>query len=97
MIKPTIGRVVHYFPGPWDCRDGQMRKHGDQPFTANIAFVHSDTLVNLAVFDHEGRAFNRTSVEINVPGARAQWMDYQKGQAAKAEKLEAELKAATAK
>jgi hypothetical protein len=91
VVKPTVGRVVHYFPSPWDYRDGQMVKHDEQPFAAHIAYVHSDTMVNLAMFDHNGRPFHRTSVEINVPGARAQWMDYQKGQAAKADKLQAEL------
>jgi hypothetical protein len=38
------------------------------------------------VFDHEGNAYKRTSVAINVDGAspHAEWMPYQQSQAAKA-------------
>lgn len=51
-MKPTIGRIVHYFePG------------SDVPQAAIITQVHSDVCVNLRVF-HDGERFPRvTSVE----------------------------------
>jgi hypothetical protein len=71
------------------------------PFAAVIAYVHSDTMVNLAVFDGNGVAHSRTSVELAQDGGRkisigemhCEWMPYQTGQAAKTEKLQAELDA----
>ncbi len=65
-----------------------------QPFDATIIYVWSDTCVNLRVTDHAGNDFTRTSVSVNAGDGvlpRAEWMDYQKGQAAKTEQLQAEL------
>lgn len=90
MIKPTVGRVVWYRPeGP----DGPTQ-------AALVAFVHSDSMVNLAVFDNNGCHSSRTSVPLvhdgaPIPvGSYCEWMPYQKGQAAKTEAVEAELHAA---
>jgi hypothetical protein len=94
MIKPTIGRVVHYFPSELDVLEGEaMAIYGNAPCTALIAYVWSDICVNLVVFDHTGIAFSRTSVAINVDGSspHAEWMPYQIGQAAKTEAAEAAL------
>lgn len=91
MITPTIGRVVWYRPGPTDDLVGN---DGGQPLAAIVAHVWSDTCVNLAVFDANGQAHNRTSVylvqdETPRPTSQfAEWMPYQKGQAAKNEALE---------
>jgi hypothetical protein len=98
MIKLTVGRVVWYYPGEGDA----PIEHGDQPLAALIAYVWSDRMVNLAVFDADGRAHNRMSVILvqddndKVSGAEgyATWLPYQKGQAAKTEQLEAQLAAA---
>lgn len=96
MIKPTIGRVVLFTPnyqpgGP---------EHRDQPLVALICYVWSDNLVNLGGFDANGVPFAATSVTLlqddqpKLPlGHYAEWMPYQKGQAAKVEELEAKLKA----
>lgn len=46
MIKPTVGRVVWYHP--------EDEQPGDQPMLAMIAHVHSDSCVNLAIFDQNG-------------------------------------------
>jgi len=79
MIKPTIGRVVWFWP--------HGLNPGTQPQAALIAYVHSDTMVNLAVFDPEGEAHSRTSVWLyqgagEIPdGAYCEWMPYQIGQA----------------
>lgn len=57
MIKPTIGRVVHFFPATTDPlhRDGE-------PLAATIVRVWSQTCVNLALFDGDGHLHRRTSV-----------------------------------
>ncbi len=88
MIKPTIGRVVWYYPHGHTPED-------NQPHAALIAFVWSDTCVNLAYFDQNGEAHNATSVllydEDSMPKPStgyACWMPYQKGQAAKTDALE---------
>jgi glyoxylase-like metal-dependent hydrolase (beta-lactamase superfamily II) len=94
MIKPTVGRVVHFYP---ESNDSMLYRGGDTPLAAIITHVHSDYCVNLAVFSAEGYALARTSVRL-VHDARprsgsqfCEWMPYQKGQAAKTEELEALL------
>ena len=89
MIKPTIGRVVWYHP--------QNAEPDDQPNAALVAYVWSDTLVNLAVFDSNGSAYNKSSVFLyqgdgEPPSSSyCEWMPYQQGQAAKTEALEKQL------
>lgn len=96
MIQPTVGRVVWYRRFPQDPGPNP----GDQPLAAIITHVWSDTCVNLVVFDADGIAYNKTSVLLHQDGDErpeagfAEWMPYQKGQAAKAEALEAKLAAA---
>jgi hypothetical protein len=92
MIVPTIGRVVWYWPN-------RIEDHicvgGDQALPALVCHVWSDTCINIAGFDANGIPFNRTSVLLVQDGnARpdqhfAEWMPYQKGQAAKTEAAEA--------
>lgn len=82
MIKPTVGRVVLYFPLP-----SERSLVSNQPFRADVCHVHSDTCVNLAVNNDRGGFFTRESVILAQdrpaqPG-ECYWMDYQKGQAAK--------------
>lgn len=57
MTKPTVGRVVHFFPATTDTlhRDGE-------PLAATIVRVWSNTCVNLALFDRDGHLHRRTSV-----------------------------------
>lgn len=92
MIKPTIGRVIWFTPSQ------EARKaNNDQPFAAIVAYVHSDTMVNLAVFDANGNIVSKTSVYLyQGEGERptsyyAEWMPYQQGQAAKTDALEKQL------
>lgn len=81
MIKPTVGRVVWY--------RAAHRSFEAQPLAALIAFVHSDGLVNLAVFDENGKGWGQTSVPLyQGEGERplweyCEWMPYQIGQAAR--------------
>jgi len=82
MINPTIGRVVWYY------------RHGKTQFDANeqaeaaiIAYVHSETMVNLLVIDPDAVQHTRNSVflyqgEGDRPDtAYAEWMPFQIGQA----------------
>jgi hypothetical protein len=90
MISPTVGRVVWFTPSA----DDTIVRNGTQPLAAIVTCVWSDTCVNLAVFDANGVATNRTSVlliqdDAARPGGYfCEWMPYQKGQAAKTEALE---------
>jgi hypothetical protein len=93
MIKPTVGRIVHFHAGRGDRSPGQ-------PYAAIITHVWSDTRVNLCVFGPDGRPEPRTSVmlwqeEGTPPPSYLEdqyctWMPYQKGQAAKADAAAAE-------
>lgn len=99
MIKPTVGRVVWFYPGPAPVdapnSDIQTIPAGEgeemQPCAALVTFVYGDRMVNLAAFDHYGRARNFTSVPLLQEGDEkpdggsyyAAWMPYQVGQAAK--------------
>ncbi len=86
MIKPTVGRIVHYHPDPFDNIAPGIP--GGAPLAAIIATVWSDTCVNLAVFDANGVSCSRTSVLLWQEGnARpsnsfCEWMPYQKQVAA---------------
>lgn len=113
MIKPTVGRVLWYWPSEYDCKNLHVFAYdgSDQPFAATVAFVHSDRMVNLAIVDHNGMPFAKRSVTLLQEGDQqlerirdrvsdhagyAEWMPYQKGQAAKTESLESQLSAPAA-
>ena len=88
MIKPTIGRVVLYWPL------NHQRSHvHSQPFVAFITHVWSDGMVNLAGFNDQGQHFARTSVVLaqdrDAQDGECGWMPYQLGQAARTEQAEA--------
>jgi len=83
MIKPSIGRIVWYWPLPGDIEQISP----EQPVPAIVTYVYHDSLVNLAVFSSYGVAHPKTSVhlaqdDVPVPG-QAEWMPFQKDQAAK--------------
>lgn len=87
MIKPSIGRVVWYFPNGKKDRDA-----GIQPMAALVAYVHSDTCINIGYFDQSGVARSQTSVQLEQePGdsdwssSFCCWMPYQQAQAKKHE------------
>jgi hypothetical protein len=101
MIKPTVGRVVWYWPVKNKDEDGrtiyEMPHDGVQPLAAMIACVYTDTMVNLVVFDANGNSYSRCSVDLIQDGqpkpgdGYCEWMPYQKGQAAKTEQLQAQV------
>lgn len=85
MIKPTIGRIVWYNEADYN---RVLQIDPKQSLAAIVAYVHSDTMVNLAVFDAVGGIHARTSVMLCQPntdpgGASSwcEWMPYQVGQA----------------
>jgi hypothetical protein len=80
MIIPTIGRIVWYWPpAPF--------RNATQAQAAIVAWVHSDTMVNLGVFDSSGTSSPETSVHLwqgegERPTERfCEWMPYQIGKA----------------
>ncbi|MWV17552.1 hypothetical protein F3I16_16035 [Pseudomonas sp. L-22-4S-12] len=93
-IRPTVGRILWYWPTAYDITQGMFAYPGsDQPMAATVAFVHSDRMVNLAVADHNGKQFEKRSVTLLQEGDQvrdrsgyAEWMPYQKGQAATVER-----------
>lgn len=95
MISPSIGRIVWF----WPAKEPHEPKV-EQPNAAIVAYVWHDRMVNLTVFDSNGNSRGETSVVLlqdddlpNEYGRFASWMPYQKGQAAKAEALEKQIKA----
>jgi hypothetical protein len=96
MIKPTVGRVVWFYPSG---------SHPDsQPLAAHIAAVWGDHCINVMVIGHNGVPWSHppTSVMLvqegderpkQTDGNNAQhcaWMPYQHGQAAKTEAAQRE-------
>lgn len=88
LIKPTIGRVVWFYPTI------EHYEASVQPHAALVVYVHGERCVNLACFDSNGTPYSKTSVQLVqegdvAHGAHARWMPYQLGHAAKAEKADA--------
>jgi len=81
MIKPSVGRVVLFYP----------RDHGavtNQPWAATITYVHTDRKVNLMTIDPYGSPHPATGVPLVQEGDKApddaqycEWMPYQTGTA----------------
>jgi hypothetical protein len=96
-IEPTVGRVVWYYPEGAD----RGPHPGEQPLSAQIAHVNEDGTVNLGVLDSLGVHFSKQNVVLiqdgdeRPDGCFAEWMPYQKGQAAKTEQLEDKLAASS--
>jgi hypothetical protein len=96
-IQPTPGRVVLF----WSRRDDNIAKLPGQPLAAIISGVLTTVgKVNLSVFDAKGVPHGYENITLIQEGdARpdgdfAEWMLYQKGQAAKTEAAEKALAAA---
>lgn len=84
-IIPTVGRVVLFHPS------------ANETLAAIVAYVHSPGMLNIGYFDVNGVAKSATSVPLIQDGDErpqayyAEWMPYQKGQAAKTEALEKQV------
>jgi hypothetical protein len=100
MIKPTIGRVVLCYVKDSVAVSLGMTCLSEQPFDAHVVYVWGDRLVNLAGFDHAGKPFALGSVQLMqdddqpTTDVYAEWMEYQKGQAAKYDALKEQVDAA---
>ncbi|HUP06801.1 MAG TPA: hypothetical protein VMU47_06610 [Caldimonas sp.] len=93
MIEPTVGRVV------W-IRDRPGAISRAQPEVALITFVRGPSYINVVGWNANGHPFNLHEVPLKqddpefdtwrqgYQGAFAEWMPYQKGQAARTEQLE---------
>lgn len=83
-IPPEVGRTLHYYPAASESMAG-----APGPLAAKIVHVHSDSMVNLVVFDSNGNAHGKTSVYMCQPGEGPRsgsfcaWMPYQVEQAEK--------------
>lgn len=84
IIKPTVGRVLHYYP------HGSHPSTGEQPRAAIVAYVWDDRCVNLMIIAKDGNPVVNppTSVLLvqdgdTVPsgGNFCCWMPFQVGQA----------------
>lgn len=89
VIKPTIGRVLWFFPTD---EYAGYRLDNKQPFDAHVCYVHNDRLINIVYFDHVGQCYPAQSailVQEGDPKPEGQgwceWMPYQVGQAKKHE------------
>lgn len=89
MIKPTVGRVVWFYPATLNLHQ--------QPCAAIIACVLSDREINIGYMNHHGQWDAATRVPLLQEGdaepaaAYCTWMPYQKGQAAKTDQLQQAL------
>lgn len=91
-IKPTVGRVVWFYPAANRATAGFHAPTLNDPLAAIVAKVIGAHFVNLAVFDAHGYSHSMIDVPLiqegekaPVEGCYATWMPYQIGQAKKAE------------
>lgn len=88
MISPTVARMVWFYHSAAD------KTAGVQPHPAVVTYVHSDTVINVAGWHPNGTPFSATNLALVQDGPPpdhipfAEWMPYQKGQAAKTEEAE---------
>jgi hypothetical protein len=91
MIKPTVGRIV------WVRRNESLDT--TQPEAAQIVFVNGDNSINVVGHDKMGGHFFIFDLHLEhdaeraktLPWPIAEWMPFQKGQAAKTEELERQV------
>lgn len=95
VITPTNGRVVWFTPG---ADFAGVQHDSKQPLMAFVCHVWGDRIVNLLVIDSVGDQYAVSSVDlvqdgdpVRSGGRYAEWMPYQKGQAAKTEAAETAL------
>lgn len=91
IIKPTVGRIVWYWPSAATQKMCNLSCNDPlQPMAAMISYVWHDRMVNLHVIDHAGMEGSITSVSLIQPGDDVpegrdycQWMPYQPQQTRK--------------
>ena len=102
VIQPTVGRVVHYYPGKNEGGPAGTVMELGSPRAAIITEVWDGRCVNLVVFNANGEVDNpggHTSVPLIQPGDPepdpaegfyCAWMPYQIGQAEKTDEIRRE-------
>ena len=97
MITPTVGRQVWFWPSKEKVVEMQPAFDRTQPMAATVTWVWDDRRVNLAVLDQNAKPYPMIGVTLlqdddkpKPDESYAEWMPYQKGQAAKAEADKAE-------
>ncbi len=99
IIKPTVGRLVHVYIDGYYALNYQPELAIDTPLAAVITRVLGDRQVNLTVFNHDGKTYPLQDVCLvnggKVPNGQnyADWMPFQKGQAARTDAAEAAVRA----
>ena len=85
VIQPTVGRAVWFYANGRHQLDA-----GVQPYSAHIAYVWSDRLINIGFLDSNGVAKSMTSVKLVQEGDSLPdeepfccWMPFQVEQAKK--------------
>lgn len=87
MISPEVGRHVHYYASEAEANSCSAFGHcllHKRPHAAIITAVHGDRMVNLAVFDANGKTLPKTNVKLVQPEDEqpsgqsfCQWMPFQ--------------------
>lgn len=92
MITPTVGRQVWFWPSEDLVAEMKPAYDRTQPMAATVTWVWDERRVNLSVLDQNAKQYPMIGVTLLQEGdvidpreTYAEWMPYQKGQAAKAE------------
>lgn len=80
-MKPTVGRIVYY--KSYGTPNGEYKP---EDRAAVVTAVHTETCIDLCVFNPTGLFFNQ-KVTQGSNGGQWDWMPYQKGQATKTDDL----------
>lgn len=90
MITPTVGRQVWFWPSEEQVAEMRPAYDRTQPMAATVTFVWDDRRVNLAVLDQNAKPYSIIGMKllqdddlVDPRESYAEWMPYQKGQAAK--------------
>lgn len=94
VAPPTVGRVVHIFSG------SVLGQTKDTPMAAIVTGLRDGLTIDACVFSGNGvpqptQGIVHVSEPRHLTDFYWDWMDYQKGQAAKTEELERQLKQAS--
>jgi hypothetical protein len=92
-IKPTVGRNLYFQPSADFVAENKLTIIDSSPLHANLVFVNSDGVINIAGFDHIGTPYRAVNIPLVQDGeaptegeSYAHWMTYQIQQADLAEK-----------
>jgi len=70
-MKPTVGRIVHFYNEAYG--EDEHNWAGCGPYAAIVAQVHSDSCASLVVFPAFSPMFQEGSVSEGAPGSGRYW------------------------